>query len=133
MALSEICGLSLLLAELRDKPFHLVLERLAVFLLLLRTDIAAGSEDVAMALDWVELGRFAKSRNVLVILAFTPAVVRVCYLGDVSVLELASRPVDHDAQLARIDEQNLARPVAKTTVLPVLPPGTTDRRGIWVE
>ena len=73
-----------------------------------------------MALDWVELGRFAKSRNVLVILAFTPAVVRVCYLGDVSVLELASRPVDHDAQLARIDEQNLARPVAETTVLPVL-------------
>ena len=65
----ELCGLGLLLAQRRGEPLHLLLERLAVVLLRLCADVAAGREHVAVLADVVERGGFAEAGDVCV---FTP-------------------------------------------------------------
>ncbi len=53
--------------QLRDKPRHLFLERLAVVFDIFRADVAAGREDEAVGGDFLEGRRFAEAGKVGVI------------------------------------------------------------------
>ena len=57
----QLRGLGLLLAQRRGEPLHLLLERLAVVLLRLGADVAAGREDVAVLADLLERRALAEA------------------------------------------------------------------------
>src|SRR5438552_3301497 len=50
----QLCGFLLLRAQRRSEPLHLLVERLAVVLNVLRADVASRREDVAVFADVVE-------------------------------------------------------------------------------
>src|SRR5262245_62065929 len=108
-------GLGLLFAQRRGESLHLLLERLAVGLLHLRADIAAGREDVAVLAHLLLRRTLAEAGHVGVrarLLLATPGVVRGGDAGDVLVGQLAMRAVHHAAELAGIDEEHVAAAVA---------------------
>jgi|GEM_PF-3954992 len=63
----QLRGLGLLLAKLRYEPRHLLLERLAVVLFLLRADVATRREHVPVLAQLIQLRALAEAGNVLVL------------------------------------------------------------------
>src|SRR5215831_10618739 len=59
-------GLGLLLAQYRGEPLHFLLERLAVVLLRLGTDIAARREHVAVLADLLQRRALAKTGHIAI-------------------------------------------------------------------
>ncbi|MNI85039.1 hypothetical protein D3C73_1419970 [compost metagenome] len=62
--------------------------------------------------DIVQRSRVAEARNILVALAVLPGMEGVGHLFDVVQPEVAQHAVFHIAELARVDKQELAAPVA---------------------
>src|SRR5688572_12746014 len=90
----QLRGLDLLLAQHRGEPLHLLLERLAVVLGGLGTDVPSGCEHMAMLADVIELCGLAETRHVGVlarVLVATPGVIGAGNLGKVVVSQLAVR------------------------------------------
>src|SRR3990172_4160069 len=115
----QLRGPGLLLAQRRGEPLHLLLERLAVVLGSLGANIAAGREHVAVLADVLQFGALAEAGHVGVlarILVAAPGVVGAGDLRDVGIKQLAVHAVGHGAELARVDEERLAAPVAEAAV-----------------
>ena len=92
----QLRGLGLLLAQRRDEPLHLLLERLAIVLLRLGTDIPAGRQHVAVLAHVFQPSRSCRSRGCPRTRRFlftSPGVVGVGDAGDVLVVQLAVRAV----------------------------------------
>ena len=111
----ELVRFGLLLAELRNEPRHLVLEWLAVVLLWLRADVAAGGEHMAVLADLFQCRRLAEAGDVFVCsgaLFALPGLVGIGNAGDVFVGQLTVGAVHHAAHLAGIDEEDFVPSVA---------------------
>ena len=104
-----------------------LLERLAVVLLRLGADVAAGREHVAVLADLLQrraLAEAGMSRPGTATLqpgvcprSHAPGVVGVGDAGDVLVGQLAVGAVHHAAELAGVDEEHVAAAVAELAVL----------------
>src|SRR2546429_540374 len=101
-----------LLTEVRRQPRHLLLERLAVGLLLRRTDVAAGCQHVVVLADVVEPHGHAEAGLVGVARALPPDVEGAGDLADVFNAEIAQHAVLHVAEVASVDEERLAGALA---------------------
>src|SRR5579864_3539367 len=115
----QLGSLGLLLAQRRDEPLHLLLERFAVVLDGLGADVAARREHVAVLADVLQRGAFAEAGRVGIharVLVAAPGVVGAGDLRDVGIRQLAVYTVGHGAELAGVDEQRLAAPVAEAAV-----------------
>jgi hypothetical protein len=114
---------------------HLLLERLAVVLLRLGADVAAGREHVAVLAYLVQLRALAEAGHVGVLAGLrlaAPGVVGVGDAGDVLVGQLAVGAVHHAAELAGVDEEHWPR---RSRNLPFLRSRARNHRqtGICVE
>src|SRR6266571_2193719 len=102
----QSAGFGHLLAQRGGEPLHLLLERLAVVLLRLGTDVASGREHVAMLADPLQRGAVAEAGNVLVrarVLLAAPGMVGAGDAGDLLVRQLAVRAIYQPAELAGVD------------------------------
>ena len=108
----------MLFTQLRCEPPHLLLERLAVVLLRLGADVAAGREYMAVLADVLQRRALAEAGDVGVVACVLFAAPGVLGTGDASDLfvgEFAVGAVDHANELAGVDEQYLAAAVAETS------------------
>src|SRR5690606_17727257 len=115
-------SLSLLLPQLGHEPLHLLVERLVILLGRLSTDVPARSEHMPVLANLVQPSALAEPRHVHILPSASltpPSVIRVRDPRDVLVGQLAARAVDHPAELAGVDEQDLSATVAELAVLAV--------------
>src|SRR5712691_10032508 len=88
----ELAPLGHLLAQRGGEPFHLLLERLAVGLLRLSANVAAGREDVVVFADLLQRRALAEASDVFVlprVLLPAPGVVGAGDAGDLVIRQLA--------------------------------------------
>src|ERR1051325_2212783 len=81
--------------------------------------VAAGSEHVTVLADLVKRGALAEAGQIRVlarVLIAAPGVVSAGDLRDVSIRQLAVHPIGHGAELACVNEERLAAPVAEPAV-----------------
>src|SRR5690606_12294465 len=115
-------SLCLLLPQRSNEPLHLLVERLVILLGRLSTDVPARSEHMPVLANLVQPSALAEPRQVRILPSARltpPSVIRVRDPRDVFVRQLATRAVDHAAELAGVDEQDLSAAVAELAVLAV--------------
>src|SRR5438128_1501050 len=108
-----------LIAKRGGQPPHLPLERLAVVLCGLGAYVASRRQHVVMLADLVERHASAKAGHIGVIARLwlsAPSVVRPSDARDVVVREIPVSSVDHRAQFAGVDKQDLPAAVAELRI-----------------
>ncbi len=106
-----------LAAYIFSEPCHLLRKRLPIIFLVRRTHIPPRREDVVMFGDFFESGGFAESGLVLVAVVAFPFLKSAGNLRFILVGEVAEDAVFHVAEVAGVDEEDLARAVAEIGAL----------------
>ena len=112
---AQLLGLGELLLQLLLQRREPLLERHVVLFRRRRADIAARRQDMVVRPDLLQRRRLAEARHVLIgarVRLAAPGVIGRRDLGDVLVGELLAGAVHHVPELAGVDEQHLAAPVA---------------------
>ncbi len=132
----ELGGFGLLFAQGGGEPLHLLVEGFGVFLRRFRADIAAGREHMAVLADLLDGRGFAEAGDVGVIarvLVAAPGMIGAGDFRDVVVRQFAMDAVGQRAELARVDEQRFAAPVAEAAVRLAVRARNQRQTGICVE
>ena len=124
-----------LLVECFDQPLHLFLERLAVLLNVLGSNVPAWREHETVRLDLLRRSALAESTHILVdprTLLASPRMVCPGNSGDLLVREFAVDSVREPTQLPGVDEQGLPTTIAELAIalVPSDEPEANRDRGV---